>query len=56
MINIYTLFQSFWIVAGFWCIARLTWMCIYEMLEKGGGEKYMKGELDKKWQDYLLKK
>lgn len=52
----YTLFQSFWIIMGFWCISRLAWMVIYEILEKGAGEKYMKGELNKKWQDYLLKK
>jgi hypothetical protein len=56
MITIYTLFQSFWIICGLWVVSRLFKMCVYEMLEKGAGEKYMKGELDKKWQDYLLKK
>lgn len=53
MITIYTLFQSFWIVCGLWVISRLFKMCVYEMLEKGAGEKYMKGELVKNWRDYL---
>jgi len=56
MITLSTLFQSFWIVMGLWVDCKLLWMVIYECLEKGAGEKYMKGELDKKWQDYLLKK
>lgn len=56
MITIYTLFQSFWIVCGLWVLSRLFKMLVYEMLEKGAGEKYLKGELTKSWRDYLLKK
>jgi hypothetical protein len=56
MITIYTLFQAFWIIAGFYVDAKLAWMVIYEMLEKGAGEKYLKGELKKSWRDYLLRK
>jgi hypothetical protein len=56
MITIYTLWQSMWIIIGLWMISKLFKMCVYEILEKGAGEKYLKGELTKSWRDYLLKK
>lgn len=55
-ITIYTIFQSFWIIMGFWCISRLAWMVIYEALERDVGEKYLKGTLNKKWKKYLEEK
>jgi hypothetical protein len=61
----YTLFQAFWILAGFWVCSKLAWLCIYEFVEKDAGIKYLNGELNRewlrkeiknKWQDYRLKK
>ena len=56
MITIYTLWQSAWIVGGLWCLSRLFKMLIYEILEKGAGEKYLDGELEKNWKEYLEEK
>jgi hypothetical protein len=28
-------------------------MLVYEILEKDAGEKYLKGELEKNWKEYL---
>jgi hypothetical protein len=56
MITIYTLWQSIWIVGGLWVISRLFKMTVYEILEKGAGEKYLDGELEKNWKEYLREK
>lgn len=45
MITPYTIFQSFWIIMGLWMNGKLFWMVFYEFLERGDGEKYLRGEL-----------
>ena len=56
MIIIYTLWQSTWIVGGMWLCSKLLKMCIYEILTKDGGEKYLNSELEKNWKEYLEEK
>lgn len=42
----YTLFQSIWIVGGIWVLSKLSKMCYYEFAFEGGGELYLRGELN----------